>query len=65
MVLLSHGLRQGFPLYLFFYVAQGEVTTNNINQNVNIKEKQLLNKIKERKVFQYADNSHSLLNEEN
>lgn len=60
-VTILRGLRQGCPLSLPLYVMQGEVTTENINNDNNITGLSKPNQKKQVKISQYADNSNFFL----
>ena len=60
-VYLQRGLREGSQFSLPLNVIQGEITTTNINLHDNIKGIIILNKRKDMKISQYADDSNFLL----
>ena len=59
------GLRQGCPLSLPLYVIQGEITTQNVNQDKNIIGLTIPNQKQHLKLSQYADDSNFFLQNQN
>ena len=57
-------LRQGCPLSLPLYVIQGEVTTENINNDNTIIRLKIQNFKKQLKILQYADDSNFFLQDQ-
>ena len=62
--MLQRGLRQGCPLSLPLYVVQGEVTTENINNDNTIIGLAIPNSEKRLKISQYADDSNFFLHDQ-
>ena len=63
-VMMQRGLRQGCPLSLPLYVVQGEVTTENINNDNTIIGLAIPNSKKRLKILQYADDSNFFLHDQ-
>ena len=57
MVIMLRGLRQGYLLSLPVYVIQGEMTTQNINNDKTITGLTTPNSKKQLQISQYADDS--------
>lgn len=57
MVIMLRGLRQGYLLSLPLYVIQGEITTQNINNDKTITGLTIPNSKKQLQISQYADDS--------
>ena len=63
-VMMLRGLRQGCPLSLPLYVIQGEVTTENINNDNTIIGLKIQNFKKQLKILQYGDDSNFFLQDQ-
>ena len=57
-VMILRGLRQGCPVSLTLYVIQGEITTENINNDNIITGLIMPNSKKQLKISEYADDSN-------